>query len=202
MDPMFFATPDEWRAWLGRHHASAEELWVGFYKRGTGRPSITWPESVDQALCYGWIDGVRRSLGQESYAIRFTPRRAGGTWSKINLKRVGELEALGLMHQAGRTAHAARTAAKSGIYSYERRDQARLAPEQERAFKRNRKAWSYFQSQAPWYRRTATHWVVSAKREETRAKRLATLIADSAAGRRIAQLARPTRPLAPRRHGP
>jgi len=199
---MFFATPDEWRAWLGRHHASAEELWVGFYKRGTGRPSITWPESVDQALCYGWIDGVRRSLGQESYAIRFTPRRAGGTWSKINLKRVGELEALGLMHQAGRTAHAARTAAKSGIYSYERRDQARLAPEQERAFKRNRKAWSYFQSQAPWYRRTATHWVVSAKREETRAKRLATLIADSAAGRRIAQLARPTRPLAPRRHGP
>jgi uncharacterized protein YdeI (YjbR/CyaY-like superfamily) len=202
MDPMFFATPDEWRAWLGRHHASAEELWVGFYKRGTGRPSITWPESVDQALCYGWIDGVRRSLGQESYAIRFTPRRAGGTWSRINLKRVGELEALGLMHQAGRTAHAARTAAKSGIYSYERRDQARLAPEQERAFKRNRKAWSYFQSQAPWYRRTATHWVVSAKREETRAKRLATLIADSAAGRRIAQLARPTRPLAPRRHGP
>jgi len=199
---MFFATPDEWRAWLGRHHASAEELWVGFYKRGTGRPSITWPESVDQALCYGWIDGVRRSLGQESYAIRFTPRRAGGTWSRINLKRVGELEALGLMHQAGRTAHAARTAAKSGIYSYERRDQARLAPEQERAFKRNRKAWSYFQSQAPWYRRTATHWVVSAKREETRAKRLATLIADSAAGRRIAQLARPTRPLAPRRHGP
>jgi uncharacterized protein YdeI (YjbR/CyaY-like superfamily) len=202
MDPMFFATPDAWRAWLGRHHASAEELWVGFYKRGTGRPSITWPESVDQALCYGWIDGVRRSLGQESYAIRFTPRRAGGTWSRINLKRVGELEALGLMHQAGRTAHAARTAAKSGIYSYERRDQARLAPEQERAFKRNRKAWSYFQSQAPWYRRTATHWVVSAKREETRAKRLATLIADSAAGRRIAQLARPTRPLAPRRHGP
>lgn len=202
MDPTFFATSDAWRAWLARHHASAEELWVGFYKRGTGRPSITWPESVDQALCYGWIDGVRRSLGPESYTIRFTPRRAGGTWSKINLKRVGELEALGLMHQAGRTAHAARTAAKSGIYSYERRDQARLAREQERAFKRNRKAWSYFQAQAPWYRRTATHWVVSAKREETRAKRLATLIADSAAGRRIAQLARPTGPLAPRRPGP
>jgi uncharacterized protein YdeI (YjbR/CyaY-like superfamily) len=144
---------------------------------------------------------VRRSLGQESYVIRFTPRRAGSTWSKVNLKRVGELEALRLMHQAGRAAHAARTAAKSGIYAYEQRDKARLTPEQERAFKRNRKAWSYFQAEAPWYRRTATHWVVSAKREETRAKRLATLIADSAAGRRIGQLARPTRPLAPRRPG-
>ena len=191
MDPTFFATPDAWRAWLARHHASAEELWVGFYKRGTGRPSITWPESVDQALCYGWIDGVRRSLGQESYVIRFTPRRAGSTWSKVNLKRIGELEELGLMQPAGRTAHAARTTAKSGIYSYEQRNQARLTPEQEGSFKRNRKAWNFSQAQAPWYRRTATYWVATAKREETRAKRLATLIADSAAGRRIAQLARP-----------
>ncbi len=116
MDPTFFATPDAWRAWLARHHAKAEELWVGFHKRGTGRASITWPESVDQALCYGWIDGVRKSLGPESYAIRFTPRRQGSTWSKINLNRVGELEALGLMQPAGRAAHAARTAAKSGIY--------------------------------------------------------------------------------------
>ena len=191
MQPVFFATPDEWRAWLARHHATAPELLVGFYKRGTGRPSLTWPESVDHALCYGWIDGVRKSLGAESYTIRFTPRRPGSTWSRINLKRVEELEALGLMQPAGRAAHAARTAAKSGIYSYEQRADARLTPEQERTFKRNRKAWTYFQAEAPWYRRTATFWVASAKREETRAKRLATLIADSAAGRRIGPLERP-----------
>ena len=191
MQPVFFATPDEWRAWLARHHATAPELLVGFYKRGTGRPSITWPESVDHALCYGWIDGVRKSLGAESYTIRFTPRRPGSTWSRINLKRVEDLEALGLMQPAGRAAHAARTAAKSGIYSYEQRAHARLTPEQERTFKRNRKAWTYFQAEAPWYRRTATFWVASAKREETRAKRLATLIADSAAGRRIGPLERP-----------
>jgi uncharacterized protein YdeI (YjbR/CyaY-like superfamily) len=202
MDPTFFATPAAWRAWLARHHATAAELWVGFYKRGSGRPSITWPESVDQALCYGWIDGVRRSLGPESYAIRFTPRRPGSTWSKVNLQRVGELEALGLMQPAGQAAHAARTAAKSGIYAYEQRDQARLTPEQEREFKRNRKAWAYFQAEAPWYRRTATYWVISAKRAENRAKRLATLIADSAAGRRIGQLDRAARPLAPRRARP
>lgn len=191
MEPTFFATPDQWRAWLARHHATAGELWVGFYKRATGRPSLTWPESVDQALCHGWIDGVRKSLGAESYAIRFTPRRPGSIWSKVNLQRVEQLEALGLMQPAGRSAHAARSARKSGIYSYEQRAEARLTPEQERRFKRNRKAWSYFQAEAPWYRRTATYWVVSAKREETRAKRLATLIADSAAGRRIRQLERP-----------
>ena len=191
MQPTFFATPDKWRAWLARHHATTAELLVGFYKRDTGRPSITWPESVDHALCYGWIDGVRKSLGAESYTIRFTPRRPGSTWSKVNLKRVEELEALGLMEPAGRAAHAARTATKSGIYSYEQRAEARFTPEQERAFRRNRKAWAYFQAEAPWYRRTATYWVVSAKREDTRAKRLATLIADSAAGRRIGQLERP-----------
>lgn len=190
MEPTFFPGPDQWRAWLARHHATAAELWVGFHKRGTGRPSLTWPESVDHALCYGWIDGVRRSLGPESYAIRFTPRRAGSIWSRVNLRRVEQLEALGLMQPAGRAAYAARREAKSGIYSYEQRAEARLTPEQERAFQGNRKAWAYFQSEAPWYRRTATHWVASAKREETRARRLATLIADSAAGRRIGQLDR------------
>ena len=195
MEPIFFESPDEWRAWLARHHATARELWVGFHKRGTGRPSLTWPESVDQALCYGWIDGVRKSLGPERYAIRFTPRRPGSTWSRVNLRRVEELEALGLMQPPGRAAHVARKAAKSGIYSYEQRAAPRFSPEQERAFKRHRKAWTYFQREAPWYRRTATHWVVSAKREETRARRLATLIADSATGRRIA-------PLATRRPGP
>ena len=190
MDPIFFVSSLEWRAWLERNHASAAELWVGFYKRGTGRPSITWPESVDQALCFGWIDGVRRSLGEESYVIRFTPRRADSTWSRINLKRIAELEALGLLHPAGRAVHAARTGKTTRTYSYEQRDQARLAPAQEREFKRNKAAWKYFQAQAPWYRKTAIYWVTSAKKEETRARRLATLIADSAAGRPIGPLNR------------
>jgi uncharacterized protein YdeI (YjbR/CyaY-like superfamily) len=189
MEPVFFATSREWRAWLERNHAAAAELWVGFYKRGTGRPSITWPESVDQALCFGWIDGVRRSLGVESYVIRFTPRRPDSTWSRINLKRIEELEALGLVDRAGRAVHAARDERKAGTYSYERA-QAKLAPAQEREFKRNKAAWKYFQAQPPWYRKTAIYWVTSGKKEETRARRLATLIADSAAGRPIGPLNR------------
>ena len=190
MEPAFFATSVEWRAWLDRNHATAAELWVGFYKRSTGRPSITWPESVDQALCFGWIDGVRRSLGEESYVIRFTPRRPGSTWSRINLMRIEELEALGLVHPAGRAVYAARTGKLTRTYSYEQRDQARLTPAQEREFRRNKAAWKYFQAQAPWYRKTAIYWVTSAKMEETRARRLAALIADSAAGRPIGPLNR------------
>jgi uncharacterized protein YdeI (YjbR/CyaY-like superfamily) len=190
MEPTFFATAAEWRAWLARHHESATEVWVGFHKRGTGRPSITWPESVDHALCFGWIDGVRKSLGPESYVIRFTPRRRGSTWSSVNLRRVEELARLGLMQPAGRAAYAARTDAKSGIYAYEQREHARLTPAEERAFKRNKAAWTFFQAQPAWYRKTATYWVVSAKRETTRASRLATLLADSAAGRPIKQLDR------------
>ena len=193
MNPQYFATPEEWRAWLAQHHATAPDLWVGFYKRGTGRPSLTWPESVDQALCFGWIDGVRRRIDDERYAIRFTPRRKGSTWSSINLKRVEELVRLGLMHQAGRNAHASRSAAKSGIYSYEQRKSVNLPAAMEARFKRNRKAWAFFQAQPPWYRRTSVWWVVSAKKEETRERRLATLIADSAARRTIPQLTRPGR---------
>lgn len=193
MKPRFFATSAEWRAWLEENHATAPELLVGFHKRGSGRASITWPESVDQALCFGWIDGVRRRIDDERYAIRFTPRRKGSTWSNINLRRVEELERLGFMHQAGRDAHAARSAAKSGIYSYEQRMGARLPAPLEARFKRSRKAWTFFQAQPAWYRRTATWWVVSAKKEETRERRLATLIADSAAGRTIRPLTRPER---------
>lgn len=191
MQPRFFATPDEWREWLERHHASAPELWVGFYKRGSGRPSITWPESVDQALCFGWIDGVRRRIDDESYVIRFTPRRKGSTWSSVNLARVKALTRVGLMRPAGRAAHAARVPAKTGIYSYEQRKAATLPAALAARFKRNRKAWAYFQARPAWYRHVAVWWVVSAKKAETRERRLATLITDSAAGRPIKQLARP-----------
>lgn len=192
-NPRYFSTPAEWRAWLEEHHASVPELWVGFHKRGSGRPSITWPESVDQALCFGWIDGVRRRIDDERYAIRFTPRRTGSTWSNINLRRVEELTRLGLMHQAGRAAHAARSAAKSGIYAYEQRKGARLPAAMEARFKRSRKAWTFFGAQPAWYRRTAVWWVVSAKKEDTRLRRLETLIAESAAGRTIRPLSRTER---------
>jgi uncharacterized protein YdeI (YjbR/CyaY-like superfamily) len=191
MQPRFFASPDEWRDWLERHHDTAPELLVGFYKRGTGRPSITWPESVDQALCFGWIDGVRRRIDDERYTIRFTPRRKGSTWSRVNLARVKELTQLGLMRPAGRLAHASRAPAKTGLYSYEQRKRAKLPPALEAKLKRNRKAWAYFQARPAWYRHLAVWWIVSAKKEETRERRLATVIADSAAGRSIRQLARP-----------
>jgi uncharacterized protein YdeI (YjbR/CyaY-like superfamily) len=189
--PRFFATPQRFRAWLEKHHAGATELWVGFHKRDTGRASITWPQSVDEALCYGWIDGIRKSLGDESYVIRFTPRRPTGRWSTVNTRRMAELEAQGRVTPAGRAAFERRDEAKSAAYSYEQRRHAKLEPGQERRFRANRKAWAYFESEAPWYRRASTHWVVSAKREETRDRRLRTLIDCSARGRRIGALDRP-----------
>jgi uncharacterized protein YdeI (YjbR/CyaY-like superfamily) len=189
--PLFFAAPKDFRAWLERSHAAKTELLVGFYKRGSDKPSITWPESVDEALCFGWIDGVRRSLGDDAYTIRFTPRKATSIWSAINVGKVTELEKLGKMRDAGRRAFAARTAARTGVYSFERNEAAKLTGAQEQALRANRKAAAFFDAQPPWYRRTATHWVISAKREETRARRLAQMIADSAAGRTIAPLTRP-----------
>jgi uncharacterized protein YdeI (YjbR/CyaY-like superfamily) len=191
MNPRFFATPAEWREWLADHHDTVPELWVGFHKRGTGRPSITWPESVDQALCFGWIDGMRRRLDDERYAIRFTPRRKGSVWSRVNLERVKELTRGGLMHAAGLAVHAARVPAKSVRYSYEQRQTAKLPAAMVSRFRRNRKAWAFFQAQPVWYRHTAVWWIVSAKREATRERRLATLIEDSAAGRPIKPLTRP-----------
>ena len=140
------------------------ELLVGFYKRDSGKPSITWPESVDQALCYGWIDGVRKRIDDVSYSIRFTPRRAGSIWSSINIKRVGELEALGHMHEAGLAAFAKRSEEKSRIYFYEQRHSARLDPEHQKRLERNRKAWIFFQAQPPGYQRLMAFWVVSARR--------------------------------------
>ena len=191
MNPRFFATPPEFRAWLEKNHAKERELLVGFYKKGTGKPSITWPESVDEALCFGWIDGVRRSLGDEAYTIRFTPRKPTSIWSAINVDKVAELTKKGKMRDAGLRAFAARTAARTGVYSFERLEAAKLTSSQEKTLRANRKAAAFFDAQPPWYRRTATHWVISAKRDETRERRLATLIAHSSANRTIPPLTRP-----------
>ena len=187
----FFATPAAFRAWLEKNHGTATELLVGFHKRGTGRPSLTWPESVDEALCFGWIDGVRRSLGPKAYTIRFTPRKPTSIWSVINVDKVAALTKAGRMRPPGLREFAARTAEKTGVYSFERGAAAKLAPAQETALRANRKAAAFFDAQPPWYRRTAIHWVIGAKREETRARRLAQLIADGAAGRTIGPLTRP-----------
>ena len=183
--PTFFPTPAAFRAWLEEHHETRPELLVGFYKRDSGKPSITWPESVDEALCFGWIDGIRRSLGPEAYSIRFTPRRAASIWSRINVDNVERLTKEGRMRPAGLRAYAARTAARTGVYSFERYKAARLTAAEEKVLRANRKAAAFFDRQPPWYHRVTIHWVTSAKREDTRARRLAELIAKCAAGQRI-----------------
>jgi uncharacterized protein YdeI (YjbR/CyaY-like superfamily) len=188
MKRKFFATPEDFRVWLAQHHTNEMELSVGFYKKASGRPSITWPESVDVALCYGWIDGVRNSIDEVSYCIRFTPRKPTSTWSAVNVRRVAELTKLGLMRPAGLQAFEARKGDKTGIYAYEQRKNAKLPRAYERQFRANKKAWKFFQSQPPWYRRTATYRVISAKREETRLGRLAELIKESELGLPIKEL--------------
>ena len=188
----FFASPAEWRGWLEKHHVDTQELWVGFYKRASGRPSITWPEGVDGALCFGWIDGVRKSIDATSYKIRFTPRKPRSIWSAINIRRANELSQSGLMHSAGLAAFEKRDGDRSAIYAYEQRKAAKLPPAFEKKFRGNAEAWKFFQSQPPWYQRTSTYWVISAKREETRSKRLATLIDCSARKRNIPSLDRPS----------
>src|SRR6266545_2288337 len=190
MKPKFLPTPADFRRWLEKNHASETELWVGFHKKGSARPSITWPESVDEVLCFGWIDGIRKTLDADSYVIRFTPRRAGSNWSAINMRRAKELIRTGRMQPAGLKAFKARNPAKSGVYSFEQRHTAKLTPEAERRFKANKQAWKFFESQPPGYRRTVIWWIVSAKQEQTRLRRLETLIKDSAAGRRIGLLER------------
>jgi uncharacterized protein YdeI (YjbR/CyaY-like superfamily) len=182
VEPRFFTTPAELRTWFEVHHADADELLVGYYKRGTGRPSITWPESVDEALCFGWIDGIRRRIDDESYSIRFTPRRPRSIWSAVNIKRAGELIAEGRMTPAGLAAFEARDEERSA-YSYEQRQRAALEPEQEERLRANAAAWEWFQARPPSWRRAAIYWVMSAKRPETRERRLATLIEAAAAGR-------------------
>ena len=189
MKPKFFATPADWRRWLEKNHDKEAELIVGFYKRDSGKPSITWPESVDQALCFGWIDGVRRSIDNESYCIRFTPRKARSAWSSVNIKRVAELAEQGLMHASGTAAFERRTGERSGIYSFEQL-QVEFEPAQLKEFRRNKPAWKFFQSQPAWYRRTTTWWVISAKKPETRKRRLASLMEASSHGAPIRQLDR------------
>ncbi len=191
MEPTFFSTPAGFRDWLERNHADRRELLVGFYKKGSGRPGITWPQSVDEALCFGWIDGVRRSLGEEAYTIRFTPRQARSIWSAVNVKRARELIEEGRMTPAGVAAFEARADDRTATYSYEQRRAAALDGDQEQRFRAAPEAWEWFQARPPSYRRAAIHWVTSAKRPETRERRLQALIEDSAAGRPVKPLTRP-----------
>lgn len=184
MKPTFFATPAQFRSWLAKHHKTADELLVGFYKKGSGKPSITWPESVDEALCVGWIDGVRRSLDDEAYTIRFTPRRKGSIWSEVNIKRAKELTRAKLMRPAGLAAFEQRDEKKSAIYSYEQRTTTELDPAYEKKFRANKKAWAFFDAQPPWYQRQVRYFVMSAKNEATRLRRLESIIARSAKGTR------------------
>src|SRR5687768_11441745 len=191
--PTFFATPAKFRAWLAKHHATSDELWVGFHKKDTGKPSITWPESVDEALCYGWIDGVRKRIDDESYKIRFTPRRPRSTWSAVNVARVAELTRLGRMQPPGLAAFGRRAEDRTAIYAYEQpHADVAFDAATERAFRKHARAWAFFEAQPPGYRRLMIRRVMSAKREETRQRRLAELIEHSAGGRRMDLLGRKT----------
>ncbi len=183
-DIRFFATPGDLRDWFDANHAVATELWLGYHRKSSGTPSVDWPQAVDEALCVGWIDGIRRTLDAERFVQRFTPRRKGSTWSAVNVAKVEALMREGRMRPAGIAAFEARTAANTGIYSYERPEGAFAEAELER-LKADSAAWADWERRPPSYRKVVTHWVTSAKRPETRARRLDTLIADAAAGRRV-----------------
>ncbi len=190
MIPRFFPTSADFRRWLKSESHKTPELWVGYYKKSSDKPSISYPESVDEALCFGWIDGVRKSIDVEAYTIRFTPRKPKSQWSAVNIRRVQELATSGRMMAAGRKAFEG--AEEQGRkYAYEQRHQAKLSKADERRFRANTTAWEYFQAQARWYRHTATYWIISAKKEETRQRRLATLMDDCAHQRPLKGLTRP-----------
>jgi uncharacterized protein YdeI (YjbR/CyaY-like superfamily) len=182
--PIFFATATDFRGWLEAHHETAPELLVGFWKKGAGKPSIDWPQARDQALCFGWIDGIRKSLGEESYTIRFTPRRKGSIWSKVNVARFAALSAEGRMTPAGVRAYE-ENKGRQGVYAYENALKE-LSAAETAEFRKVKAAWADWEKRPPGYRRTVLHWIAGAKRPDTRARRLATLIEDSAAGRKIA----------------
>ena len=175
---IFFTTENQWRDWLIINHKKVNEVFVGFYKVNSNKPSLTWSQSVDQALCFGWIDGVRYSIDNESYKIRFTPRRSDSIWSAVNIQKVENLINLNLMEESGLAIFNKRTEAKSRIYAFEK-EEVKLSPEFEVQFKKNTKAWNYFQTLAPTYRKPSLNWVMNAKQESTRIKRLNELIADS-----------------------
>ena len=180
----FFATSEQFREWLAANHETAAELIVGYHRKGTGKPSMTWPESVDEALCFGWIDGIRRSIDETSYSIRFTPRRKGSVWSAVNISRVKALTEEGRMHPNGLAAFSPVVEGKAKTYSYQL-----LAAELDEAsktlFQKNTRAWTFFQKQPPGYRKLISWWVTSAKKVETRRTRLEKLIAASAEGKRL-----------------
>ena len=180
----YFKSAKEFRSWLEKYHTIKRELWVGYYRKASGQPSITWPESVDEALCFGWIDGIRKSVDDVRYTIRFTPRRRESIWSAINIKRARELKDKGLMKRSGNAAFEARRENRSGIYSYEQRS-ANLDGPYERKLRQNKAAWHFFYAQPPSYRKAIGWWVVSAKQEATRLKRLEKLISESARGQRL-----------------
>lgn len=194
MEATFFITPTDFRRWLEENQASTTELLLGFYKKNSNTPGITYAQALDEALCYGWIDGVRRSLDETSYTIRFTPRKASSIWSNVNIKRAEELIELGLMQPAGLKVFNKRRPDKSGIYSFET-DERQLETGYEEQFRAHSEAWDFFQSQPPYYQKTARFWVMSAKKEETRLKRLATLIEDSSHRRRLKNLSYGTKPV-------
>jgi uncharacterized protein YdeI (YjbR/CyaY-like superfamily) len=180
----FFKSSSHFRRWLEANHGTAQELWVGFYKKDSGNPTITWPESVDEALCFGWIDGVRKSIDEVSYKIRFSPRKATSTWSVVNIKRADELAAQGLMSPAGKKAFDQRKENRSGIYSYEQRT-VELPDPYRTKLKANKAAWEFFEAQPPSYRKVVCWWIVSAKKEETSFRRLDRLIKFSVQRQRL-----------------
>lgn len=184
-EPIYFTSAAAFGAWLREHGETETELLVGFHKVGSGQPSMTWPESVDEALCVGWIDAVRKRVDEQRYQIRFTRRKPGSNWSAINIARVAELTAQGRMQPSGLAAFARRVEHRSRIYAYEQRDAATLPPEDEKLFRRHKQAWAFFEQQPPGYRHKLLWRIASAKRPETRAKRLAELIEASAQGLRL-----------------
>lgn len=184
MKPKFFRTQERFRKWLRENHDKRDELVVGYYKVKSGKRSMTWPESVDQALCFGWIDGIRRTIDEESYSIRFTPRRPGSNWSKVNLKKVEKLKKAGLMREPGLAAYEKRTEDQTEIYGYETRA-LKLSPEFRKRFKENEQAWSHFRNQTLYVRKISENWVMCAKREDTRERRFLKLVSACAAGERL-----------------
>jgi uncharacterized protein YdeI (YjbR/CyaY-like superfamily) len=184
MKVTYFRSPSELRKWFEKHYTAGRELWVGYYKKSSGKASITWPESVDEALCVGWIDGIRKSVDELRYAIRFTPRKPRSIWSAVNIRRARALAADGRMRPAGLAAFAARRENRSGIYSYEQR-RAELPEPYAGVLRKNRAAWAFFEAQPPGFRKQVCWWVISARKDETRLKRVKKLIEESARGRRV-----------------